>query len=528
MSRRFFRLLIFVLLGVFITVMMGCAQGSKPAAVQKARDYWPTNGWKTSTPEAQGMDSQKLYEMFKYIKDNKLGIHSILVTRNGYMVADGSYYPYSKDNKHILNSATKSITGGLVGIAINDGYIKGVDQKVLDIFGDLNIENVDDKKKGITVKNLLTMTSGLDWTEDGSYGTPTDSSGIMWKNQNAVQYVLSRPMKAEPGKEFYYSSGSSHVLSGIIQKTTGKKSIDYATEKLFKPLGISNVSWMYDKMGINSGSGKMFMKPEDMAKYGYLYLNKGKWEDKQIIPANWVEESTKKQVETPGGLAGHDGYGYQWWMNRMEGYSARGFGGQYIFVLPKYDIVAVFTSGMKSFNFSKPEEIVEKYIIPAVKSDAVITENKSSQDALKGIIEEIKKAPAPQEVPAMPEIASKISGKTFKMEDGETFRFDFNGGSECGFKWFCDGITYDTKVGLDGVYRISPMKEFYECKIDTVVGLTGSWVGNNKFVIDLKTLEDSDSYTLEFTFNDENTMSAKMATTLNVVTTMNTKGTAAN
>ena len=504
---------------LLIPLTAGCS-----ADVSSTDGYWPTEGWKTSTPEAQGMDSAKINEMFNYIKLSKLDIHSILIVRNGYLVTEGYFYPYRKEYRHILNSATKSITSALVVLALENGFIKSIDQKVVDIFPGMEIKNLDDRKKNMTIRHLLTMTAGLEWSETGAYGAPYDSNTQMWAGENQLQYLLDKPMKEEPGKSFYYNSGASHALSAIVQKTTGRASLEYATERIFKPLGISGISWGTDKQGINSGSSRIFMKPEDLAKYGLLYLNKGKWEDKQLIPEKWVEESTRKQIDTPNGLAGRHGYGYQWWQNRFGGNSARGFAGQYLFVVPEHNLVAVFTSGLASDKFYAPEELMEDYIIRATKATQALNENKAAYDELTNTLASLNKAPAPAPAAALPEIAGQISGNTYVMDNKETYSFEFNDGNECIMHWFCDGVMYDVKIGLDGIYRENAMDAFYWKGMTTKAAFRGAWTDADTFAVDLVPLEDCNTYRQEFRFNGSK-LNAKMMQVLNRAVTTDTNGT---
>jgi len=522
MGKNYRRLFLFtVLLLYLVTLFIGCS--NEPVTATTA-DYWPTDGWKTSTPEAQGMDSEELNHMFQYIADKKLDIHSVLIVRNGYLVTEGYYYPHKKEYRHILNSTTKSITSALVGLAIEDGYIESVDQKVVDIFHDWKIENLDERKEAVKIKNLLTMTAGLNWNESGAYGASNDSNTQMWRSKNQVQYVLDRPMREEPGKRFYYNTGASHVLSAIVQRTSGKSSLEYAREKIFTPLGISDIAWGTDNQGIYTGGSRIFMKPEDLAKYGYLYLNKGKWEDKQIIPGSWIEESTQKHFDTPTGLAGRYGYGYQWWQNKFGGYSGRGFSGQYLFVLPEHNLVIVFTSGLKPSDFFEPEELVDQFILPAIKDSKSVSENPVSLERFHKTLEDINKAPSPKPVPMPPEIAAEVSGKTFVMDNKETFSFDFNDENECTMHWFTDGMMYDVKVGLDGLYRENTMEAFYWKGMTSKAGFRGSWTDSNTFAVDLLPLEDSNVYTMLFKF-DGNTLHAKMILMWNGAALTDSKGT---
>ncbi|TAN41933.1 MAG: class C beta-lactamase-related serine hydrolase [Nitrospirae bacterium] len=328
--------------------------------------YWPVGSWRTSSPEAQGIDPQKISAMIRDIRAGQKKIHSLLIVRNGYLITEEYFPPYSKDSGHMLYSCTKSVISALVGIAVSDGFIKGLDEKVTGYFTDLDIDNKDGRKDAITIKHLLEMSAGLDWVEDGNYGSPADSVTRMRLSGDQIKFVLDRPMKEDPGKTFYYCSGASHLLSGILQRTTGRSSFEYGKQRLFDPLGIKDISWTSDEDGISNGADGISMTPADMARFGYLFLRNGRWNNRQVVPAVWVAESTKTHIDTPDGLAGRYGYGYQWWRNRFGGYSARGYGGQYIFVIPEYDMVIVFTGELSLRDLFLPENLVEAYLISAV------------------------------------------------------------------------------------------------------------------------------------------------------------------
>lgn len=490
------------------TALSGC--GQKAAFTP---DYWPTEGWKTASPESQGMDSDILNNLFTEIESQGLDIHSLLIVRNGYLVADAYYYPYQKEYRHLLNSVTKSFTSALVGLSIGDGTIKNVNQKVLEILSDTSFENTDNRKKSLTLKHFLTMTTGLDWNETGAYGSSGDSNTQMQRSENQVKFVLDKPVKADPGSSFYYNTGASQVLSAIVQKASGKTSFDYLTSRVLTPLGISDISWRVDGKGIYSGGGGMFMRPGDLAKYGFLYLNNGKWEDEQIISEAWVKESTKKQVETPSGLAGRYGYGYHWWMNSFGGYSARGFSGQYLFVVPDANLVVVFTGGLDSSDFFEPERLVGNYILPAIQSPGAISENPKALNKLTETLETIQKASASEPVLELPETVRSLSGKTYRMDTGETFSFDFREASECTMGWFCDGEQYEVKIGLDGIYRVNDMNAFYWPGMVTKVGFKGYWEDEQTFRVEMLPLEDSNSYLFQFDF-DGITLHSKLSSRL--------------
>jgi len=353
-----------LLLVLFFLLLFPACHGN-PAITQVAEvqftvapttSIWPTNGWQSSSPEEQGMDSALLAQVFETIDRRNLEIDSVLIIRNGTIVAEKYYPPYTENTRHVLYSCTKSFISALVGMAIEDGYIEGINKPVLDFFPDSSFANVDERKESMTLEDLLTMRSGLDWQE----GMPAYQE--MMRSADWVAYVLDKPMVAEPGSLFNYCSGCSHVMSAILQETTGISTIEYAQSQLFEPMGITNFYWELDSSGIPNGGWGLEMTPRDMAKFGYLYLNNGTWDGQQIVPSDWVQYSTQAGLSAGGGVD----YAYQWWVYPdSQLYAAQGLNGQYIFVVPELELVIVFTADMA--NTSPIHELVEDWIIPAAQ-----------------------------------------------------------------------------------------------------------------------------------------------------------------
>ena len=319
---------IFILILTFVIWWdFGFAADGKP-------DYWPTKGWRTSTPESQGIDSEKLVQMVKWIEDYHYSIDSITIIRNGYMILDIYFYPFRKGYKHIIFSCTKSITSTLIGIAIDKGYIEDEDQPLLKFFPERAVANLSNQKKAITLEHILTMTSGLNTKDNFSYRW--DGLEKMKKSKDWIQYALDLPMADEPGNTFEYSNIGSFLLTAILQKTTKMNGFDFAKKYLFHPLGITNVTWWSSPQGISIGYSTMMLTPHDMAKIGFLYLNHGFWENKQIVSKEWVESATFGQVLTTLSQSEiSDEYGYQFWVDSKGYYMAAGYGGQVIIVVPK-------------------------------------------------------------------------------------------------------------------------------------------------------------------------------------------------
>jgi len=349
-----------VLLGSII--LLASCTSTLPASTQPL-PFWPTDGWRTASPNSQGMDANLLEDAQRQIEERNYLVDSITVIRNGYMVFDHYFPPSAEDTMHVIHSVTKSIVSTLVGIAIDKGYIEDVSQPILSFFPDRTIDNLDASKEAITLEDLLSMSSGLDCQD--SYLYNWSGLGRMRATNDWTQYVLDLPVVREPGTSFDYCNGGSFMLSAILQQATGMSSLEFAEQHLFGPLGISDVSWNQDPQGVYVGWGDMRLKPHDMAKIGYLFLNQGVWDGEQIVPAEWVQAATQQQIAA-GTLS--SGYGYQWWVDANGYYMALGYGGQFIFVVPDLQLVVVFTSSLFNANFEVPERLLNEFIIPAASS----------------------------------------------------------------------------------------------------------------------------------------------------------------
>jgi CubicO group peptidase (beta-lactamase class C family) len=327
------------------------------------------------------MDSELLAEMFETIQKQDYAIDSVIVVRNGYLVADVAVAPFRPKSRHVINSCTKSIVSALIGIAIDQGYIESVQQPVLDFFPGRTIVHLDADKEAMTLEHLLTMSTGLECRD--SYLYRWQGIEQMRRHDDWVQFMLDLPMADPPGSRFEYCNGASFLLSAIIQETTGVSALAFAKEHLFAPLGITDVDWSVNPQGISLGWAGIRMPALDMAKIGYLYLNEGQWAGEQIIPATWVERSTRKHISATL----QDGYGYQWWVTDEGIYMALGYAGQFIFVVPEYELVVAFASDLEENDFYVPQILLDEYIIPAAKSATPLPANSNGTALLKARIE---------------------------------------------------------------------------------------------------------------------------------------------
>lgn len=346
---------------------------------QSFQDYFPKTEWRTSSPKEQGLDQVIIKSFIGQLKAEKLlrPISSILIVKNGYLVVNETFGTYKGMEPHTMQSVTKSITSTLVGIAIQNEFIRGLDEKVVDFFPEYSsIKYLDDRKKSMRLKDALTMQTGQAWTGERHLGPLNRYPG------DRMKYVLDYKMETEPGKRWYYNSGIAILLGGLLQNATGMNTMDFAEECLFTPLNIKDANWKWGHKGIPHTGGGLFLKPADMARIGYLYLRNGRWEDKQLLPKWWVKEATTLHVKHTESIAGVSkiGYGFMWWLLPLskseqkaiepEIYMAYGHWGQFIFAIPKYDMVVVFTND-NSASYAeeiKPISLLYQYLLPAVKN----------------------------------------------------------------------------------------------------------------------------------------------------------------
>jgi CubicO group peptidase (beta-lactamase class C family) len=448
-------------LGVVIilsALLTGCTPASptsiSPTSISPT--YWPTNGWRSTTPEEQGMDSEKLAQMVEHIQQEKLNLHSLLIVRNGYLVSEVYVYPYSAGQVHFIASVTKSVVGTLTGIAIQKGYIKNVQQPLFSLLPEQGVVNLDDQKKAITLENLLTQTSGLDCHE-----TPAPGEAFMETSQNWVQFMLDQPMVAQPGTKFNYCSGAVHLLSAVLQKATGMGAREFANQNLFAPLGIGSISearWPPDPQGVTIGGYGLTLTPGEMAKLGYLFLNQGQWDGEAIVPASWVAVSTTSHANQ----GDKKEYGYLWWIDPGgKWYAALGRAGQHIFVYPDENLVVVFTANLPYTNDADLiplQGLLDQYIIPAVKSDRPLPTNPEGLARLKAGIQALAQPQRTAAAP-LPAIATQISGQTYALASNpfgwQTITLNFQESvDEVKVTVNSNGGTGQLAIGLDNVYRI--------------------------------------------------------------------------
>ncbi|MBN9391432.1 MAG: serine hydrolase [Chloroflexi bacterium] len=413
--------------------------------------YWPTVGWRSSTPEEQGIDSQQLLTTLQHIEKDNINIRTITVVRNGYAVLEAANSPFTLDRLYPVYSITKSVVGALIGIAINEGYLKDVNQKLLSFFPERTIANRTPDKEAITIEDLLTMRSGLDCSDD-------KLNGAVEASKDWVQYILDLPMASPPGQNLVYCSAGVHLLSAILTKVTGIPTSDYAQSRLFTPLGVAatDLTWDKDPQGITIGGYGISIRPRDMAKFGLLYLYGGKWEDKQVVPENWVTTSTA--IHSIG--SNKKDYGYLFWVYPTH-FAAEGYAQQMIQVVKNSQMVVVLTSAIKNDDWPIILNLLQEYLIPAAKSASPLPPNPA---VLQSLQEKVRYMANPvQAVQPLPEIAKTISGTTFGFQDNQagwknlTLNFEEGKPQAEAVVVAQNGTSQTTDtvwIGLDNVYRV--------------------------------------------------------------------------
>jgi CubicO group peptidase (beta-lactamase class C family) len=379
-------LIVFMLILIFLYTDLSANEKTSGFVFNPQSEYWPTKGWKSSTPEKQGMNSKALIEVFEEIEKNDLEVDSLLIVRNGYIVVEAN-------KRHIetlypIYSSTKSFTSAIIGIALNKGYICSVDQSISEFFPELFQKNINSLKASITLKNLLTMSCGFEWPEvQTDYSNTENPYFQLMQSDNWIKFLLDKPIKEKPGQKFNYNSGCSRLLFEVLYRS-GLNVADFAQINLFTPMGIlkDQYKWRKTQNGKLNASDALYMSPRNMAKFGYLYLKGGHWEGKQIIPKSWIIESTKRHLKMNWEFFEADDYGYKWYIQSF-GFHSAGYNGQFIFVIPKHELVVVFTSHFKQKKMGTAIDLVKAVIIPAVKDLKSLPENEKVTTTLKSKIE---------------------------------------------------------------------------------------------------------------------------------------------
>ena len=460
-------------------------------------DYTLPRSW----PEREGIASAAILQMVEAFESQMHELHSFMLLRHGHVVAEGWWSPYRPEFQHLMFSVSKSFTSTAVGFAVAEGRLS-IDEPVLSFFPDDRLSEVNDFLAKITVRHLLTMTTGHD--------VDTWPYQIARADGNWIQAFLNVPVVHPPGTHFLYNTGATYILSAIVQKMTGVKLIDYLQPRLFDPLGIQNATWQLSPQGIAVGGYGLSMTTEGLARFGQLYLQNGVWQDRQILPEAWVKAATMAQVSGSNPDGDSDwaqGYGYQFWRCRHGAYQASGVFGQGCIVLPQQDAVLVFTGGIDVLEVQQLLDLVWTILLPAFEAGPLV-EIAVDQDAMAKRLSNLTLAPVQNHLDstAMPRIATR----TYKVDanelDIESIALDFTQ-FEC-------VVVFKTSTGEEtlhcgyGEWRQGQTHLFNRLNgpwlsdAHTLVFSSSGWENKDVFSMVVRLIETPFFYSLAFHFLD--------------------------
>ncbi|MEW6746231.1 MAG: serine hydrolase [Planctomycetota bacterium] len=461
--------------------------------------------WEVSTPEEQGLDSAHLVHFLREARE--LDLHEVIVVRNGRLVLDVPFYPFRSGVVHALHSVTKSVVSVLIGIAIDEGAIAGVGAPLVEFFPDREVirRETGDGSKGepgevITLEHVLAMTSGFEWAETSlPYADSRNMATRMMRSGDWVAFALQRPRRHDPGTVFNYNSGGSHLLVAVLRNATREEPLAFARKHLFEPLGISAVHWMGDPSGLPSGGNGLFMLPRDLAKIGWLYLQAGEWEGRQIVSADWTQASTRPRVATDNLL--FPAFGYHWWVGEDGSFAGMGLGGQFLFVVPHRRMVVVVTAGVPPAAVGEIPALVRRSILPAALGEDPLPANREAMEALRAEVEAAALSPDPEPLKVLPGRAKEIGGKRYLLEENpwgwKSLAIEFAEAEARVTLEIGTGFLVQP-VGLDGVYRIT------EGGPHTILGsplaARGEWEDEHTFVWCQQGLHRAESWEHRYSF----------------------------
>ena len=445
-----------------------------------------------STPEQQGVNPEAVLYFINELEqartqDMRQDIHSFMLLRHGYVIAEGCWTPYAKEMPHAMFSLSKSFTSTAVGFAAAEGLLS-VEHPVVSYFAKECPQPSAHLSK-LRIKDLLTMSTGQ--KQD-----PVKAM-LYQKEGDWVKAFFEEEVTREPGSQFSYNSGATYLLSVIIQKVSGHKLVDYLEPRLFAPLGIEHPHWNECPKGYNAGGFGIWLQTEDLARLGQLYLNKGKWEGRQLLPEEWVEEATGYQINNLGSdpdLDWREGYGYQFWRCRHNAFRGDGAYGQYCVILPEQDMVCVITAGM--CDKQKPLDALWNNIIPGVDHLPEKPSSKGLADKLSSLRVLLPEGSRESNAAAVIDGKCFALGRNTSEFDTVTFRFEKDRIRMSGHK---AGKVSEYHIGIgfwseNTINRKGRRHPAY---------MTGIWTEWDTLLIQCRLVETPYAFCYKFTFREE-------------------------
>jgi putative nucleotidyltransferase with HDIG domain len=423
-----------------------------PTPLPSQELVWPGETWAVSTPADVGIDPTAIEAL---VADIDAGIYGLIdhftLIRHGRLVADHHFeqdyetiaaaydttnhqynydhpdwHPYYRDTDlHTLQSVTKSITSVALGIAVDRGLIPGVEVPAMSFFQAYEPDLTDPRRAEMSLEDLLTMRSGIEWREDTPYTDPNNSCILMEASEEWVPFVMDHPMDADPGTVWEYNSGASVLLGKIVQVATGQRIDAWAREELFEPLGIHDFYWKITPSGEVDTEGGLYLSAPDLARIGYLFLRGGMWGERRIVSEDWVRVSTAPVVPDirPDNGRPDAGYGYQWWVPDHDGestevFAGNGYGGQFLLVAPAYDVVAVFNGwNIHGGASASTWRALQERILPAISRDPDEQSREQGKELVSALTSEMEDVF--QEIPYMIEHTMTVHGHALDIAEDE-------------------------------------------------------------------------------------------------------------
>ena len=446
--------------------------------------------WRRSDPESQGIRSEAILGFLRRIEADDLDLHSFMMVRNGHVVAEGAWAPYRMDVPHVLHSLSKSFTSTAIGLAADEGRLS-LDDPVVSFFPEEVTPEIEENMRDLKVRHLLSMTTGH----------TVDTIPIMHARPdgNWVKAFLETPIERPPGTHFLYNTGASYMLSAILHRATGEHLLDWLRPRLFEPLGIDGVTTMTCPRGIHAGGYGIFMKVEDIAKFGQLYLQEGVWEGRRILSAEWVRMAVSKQAESGGDPSSDwaQGYGFQFWRCRYGAYRGDGAFGQFCVIIPHKQAVIATTAG--AMEMQDILNAVWEELLPGMEDEPI---GRPDAAARRELAERLRTLSYPAAESAKMGDVTRWSGRTWHAADNpagiRTLELRFaDGGAELELGFF-DG-PQRLRIG-HGEWRTG---ELHIVGMSLPVAACGRWIRRNVYEIDLRYLEQSfhDRLTCHFVDN---------------------------
>jgi CubicO group peptidase (beta-lactamase class C family) len=448
-----------------------------------------------TSPESQGIASTAVLRFVEAAESQIHEPHSFMLLRHGSVVAEGWWSPYGREYPHMLFSLSKSFTSTAVGLAVTEGRFS-LDDPVLSFFPDDAPAQVSEHLAAVRVRHLLSMSTG--------HAEDTTPHMVEHPDLNWIKGFFEVPVLHEPGTHFLYNTGATYMLSAIVQKTTGMKLVDYLQPRLFEPLGIEDPVWDESPQQINLGGWGLNIKTEDIARFGQLYLQKGMWNDRRLLPEAWIEEATSFQISN-GDNAESDwaqGYGYQFWRCRHNAYRGDGAFGQYCIVMPDQDAVLAITGGVD--DMQKPLNLLWEILLPAMNADT-LPEDAAAHHLLTKKLLDLHLSPVQGQ--AASSISSQVSGRTYRVDTNQfkiemiTLNFAESGcrlrlktarGQEtisCGYGMWQPGQT--TLFNEPWVFEPAP------------IVASGAWTGGDTFTMVIRLYRTPFFHTLVYRFTGD-------------------------